>query len=102
MRRFLPAKGCSPFTHEQARFVDAGFVAECSLERALPVVLELLQASLGAASLVSHPAEALGEKLADVVDAVVVQTVNHALNHRAGFFGFGQIRVFAQIGLLGS
>jgi hypothetical protein len=48
-----------------------------------------------------HPAEALGEELADIVDPVVVQPVDHALDHRAGRLGLREIGVAAQHRLFG-
>jgi len=102
MNRFLPPESCCPFTIEQTGLVNADLVGESRLERALPVVLEFVQPVLGAATEIAHPAEILGEKFADVANAVVIQAVNHALDDCPGFTGFGGIVVFCKDSLFGS
>ena len=87
-RLVLSAERSRPFAHEQTRLVNADLVGKGRLEGALPVVLKLAQAGLGAAALVAHPAERFGEELANIADPVVIQTIDHALDHRAGFGGF--------------
>ena len=70
------------------------------LERFLPVVLKLLQVVLGAAASVAHPAEPVGEELADVGDPVVVEPVHHPLDHLPCLLRLAHVRVPGQHGLL--
>ena len=70
------------------------------LEWFLPVVLKLLQVVLGAAASVAHPAEPVGEELADVGDPVVVEPVHHPLDHRPCLLRLAHVRVPGQHGLL--
>jgi hypothetical protein len=51
--------------------------------------------------IVAHPAEAFGEERADIVDPVVVEPVDHALDHRAGRVGLRHVGVAGQHRLLG-
>ena len=102
VRGFLAPKSRSPFAHVQPRFVDANFVAKGGLKGLLPIVLKLAQALLAAAALVAQPAKALGKKLANIGDAVVVQTIDHGFDDRARFGSFAHVSVAAEHGLLGS
>ena len=67
-------------------------------------IIESLEsyAMLGAAALVSHPAESLREELADIVDAVVIEPIDHRFDHRAGFVGFRHVGVAGQHRLFGA
>ena len=72
------------------------------LKRFLPIVLERGQAILGAATCVAHPAECLREKITNVADPVIIQAIDHTLDHGAGFIGLGHIRIACQHGLFGA
>jgi hypothetical protein len=63
------------------------------LKGALPIVLEFLQAMFGATTKVSHPPEPFGKELADVVDAMIVETIHHTLDYGAGLLRFAHIGV---------
>jgi len=51
---------------------------------------------------IAHPAKSVRKELADIVDAMVVQTVDHGLDHGAGLVCFAHVRVARQHGLFGS
>ena len=65
----------------------------------LPVVLELLQIVFGATTGVAHPAEPIVEKLPDVGDPMIVETVHHPFDHFTSLLRLAHISVPAQNGL---
>ncbi len=100
MGRLLAAERGHPFPFRQTRLVDADLVGERRLEGALPVRLELGEAPLRAAAGVAVPGEATREKLADVIDPVVVEAVDHALDEPPRRFRLGPVVVLGEHGLL--
>jgi len=99
MRGLLASEGRHPLAFGEPGFVDADLVGECSLERALPVVLEFLQPVLGAAAGIAHPAEVLCKEGADAINNMVIETVDHALDDGAGLLRLGAVVVLGQHGL---
>jgi hypothetical protein len=102
MRRLLPPEGRGPFAHIKPRLIDTDLVGKRGLKRFLPVFLKRLQPVFGAAAGVSDPAKAVGKELSDIPDPVVVQPIDHTLDHGAGLVGLAHIGVARQHGLLGS
>ena len=88
MCSLLAPERCCPFAHEQPGLVNADLVGERSLKGPLPVLLKFQKTLLGAAASVAHPSEVVCEELTDVVDSVVVESLDHAFDHRAGQVGF--------------
>lgn len=54
-----------------------------------------------AVALVAQPAEIIGKELADIGNAVIIQTIHHAFDHDTGGIGSGHIRVAGQHGVFG-
>jgi len=98
----LPSESCCPLTHIETSLVDAHLVRESGLKGALPVFLKFLQALLGSATLVAAPYEVGREELADVINAVIVQPIDHGLNHRPGRIAFGGVGVLGEHCLFGA
>jgi hypothetical protein len=51
---------------------------------------------------VAHPAKTLGKKFTDIIDTMVIQPVNHALDDGAGFISLCHVRIAAENRLFGS
>ncbi len=68
----------------------------------LPVVLELPDSAFCSTSVVAAPSEVRGEKLADVIDPMVVQPVDHRVNDAPRVLGPRHVRFPGQKGLFGS
>jgi hypothetical protein len=54
----------------------------------LPIGLKGFQPVLGATAKIAHPTEGFGEKLAHVINAMVIETINHSLDDTACFISF--------------
>lgn len=89
----LRPKGGRPFTHVKTALVGAYFIAECRLERLLPIRLKLVQSVFYPTTGVTQPTEISGKKFVDIGNAMIIQSIDHLLNNAFGFIRFGQIGV---------
>lgn len=101
VHRVLGAEAGRPLPHVETRLVDRDLVGERGLERPLPVVLKCGKPVFGAASEIAAPDEVRGEEFADVVDAVVVERVDHRLDDAPGVLGLAEVGISRKKGLFG-
>ena len=87
---------------ENASFIDANLIRECCLKWFLPVILKCSYSIFCATTCVTHPTKTLGKKFTHIIDAMVIQPVNHTLDDGTGFISLCHVCIAAENRLFGS
>jgi hypothetical protein len=77
----------------QPPIIDTYLIGKSGLKWTLPIILKRLQTHFRATALIAHPTKTVSEKSTNIINPMVIQTINHALDNTPCVTGFGHIGI---------